>query len=214
MVARAIAASPVPVVTGIGHAPDSTLADRVADLAASTPTAAALALTPVPGKDLLRCVEEAAARAEQTVQSAIAAAEARAQQAMRSVGRLVGREKAPLETARADLGADRPSPCDRAADGGDSELTARRRSPDGMAHVEEAILGTRTDTRLPDGPVAPPIEVSLRRLEQIRGTLERGRLPLEESLRLYEDACAHAAAVRAAVEGARGRTDRLGKTGR
>lgn len=44
--ARAIAASPVPVVTGIGHEPDTSIADMVADLRASTPTAAAEAISP------------------------------------------------------------------------------------------------------------------------------------------------------------------------
>lgn len=39
--ARAIAACPVPVVTGIGHEPDTSIADMVADVWASTPTAAA-----------------------------------------------------------------------------------------------------------------------------------------------------------------------------
>ena len=44
--ARAIAACPVPVVTGIGHEPDTTIADLVADVRASTPTGAAEAVSP------------------------------------------------------------------------------------------------------------------------------------------------------------------------
>ncbi len=44
--ARAIAACPVPVVTGIGHEPDTFIADMVADVRASTPTWAATAACP------------------------------------------------------------------------------------------------------------------------------------------------------------------------
>lgn len=44
--ARAIAACPVPVVTGIGHEPDNSIADMVADMRCSTPTAAAESLAP------------------------------------------------------------------------------------------------------------------------------------------------------------------------
>jgi len=72
-VARAVVASPVPVVTGIGHEPDTSIADMVADVCASTPTAAAEASAPsvadmsrqlekvsrLLGRALLHCVQDA-----------------------------------------------------------------------------------------------------------------------------------------------------------
>lgn len=45
-VARAIVDSPVPVVTGIGHETDETIADLAADVRAATPTGAAVAAVP------------------------------------------------------------------------------------------------------------------------------------------------------------------------
>jgi exodeoxyribonuclease VII large subunit len=46
VVARSIARSQVPVVTGVGHETDFTIADFVADQRASTPTAAAMTVVP------------------------------------------------------------------------------------------------------------------------------------------------------------------------
>lgn len=82
-VARAVVACRVPVVTGIGHEPDNSIADMVADLRASTPTAAAEAVAPALSElgSVLARERRALARALQN----------RLQTATQRVARLAGR---------------------------------------------------------------------------------------------------------------------------
>jgi exodeoxyribonuclease VII large subunit len=56
-VARAIAATTIPVISSVGHETDTTIADLVADVRAATPTAAAELAVPVLTDELLRIKE-------------------------------------------------------------------------------------------------------------------------------------------------------------
>ncbi len=85
--ARAVAACPVPVITGIGHEPDTCICDMVADRRCSTPTAAAESVAPAFDQIATQFHEREArlARAMQTMlfsrRQAVEAYGVRAQQA-------------------------------------------------------------------------------------------------------------------------------------
>ena len=69
-VARAIASSDIPVVTGIGHEYDTSIADLVSDMRASTPTHAAEIVAPS-REDLYRRLDETVSRMTGFVRGAV-----------------------------------------------------------------------------------------------------------------------------------------------
>jgi exodeoxyribonuclease VII small subunit len=66
------------------------------------------------------------------------------------------------------------------------EDQARRRPPRRKTGPAKRQSAAREGT--PDSNDGPPLEVALRRLEEIAGQLESGELDLETSLRLYREA--------------------------
>jgi exodeoxyribonuclease VII large subunit len=90
LVARAIAASPVPVLTGIGHEVDRSIADEVAHQAHKTPTAAAGAVI-ARVREFAQQVDAHAAHLQRAVRRATTAAEGRLAERRARVGRAAER---------------------------------------------------------------------------------------------------------------------------
>ncbi|MCE1234807.1 MAG: exodeoxyribonuclease VII large subunit [Hyphomicrobiales bacterium] len=98
IVVRAAAASPIPLVSAIGHETDWTLIDLASDLRAPTPTGAAEMVVPVRA-DLLDQVESLGGRLGGAVRRSLEAKRAE----LRSAGRALPSARAMIETARQRL---------------------------------------------------------------------------------------------------------------
>ncbi|MBP7933241.1 MAG: exodeoxyribonuclease VII large subunit [Phycisphaerae bacterium] len=133
-VARAIHASRIPIISGVGHEVDITIADLVADLRAATPTAAAELAVPV-RSELLAGLDECQARLHRAMRnrlelsrskvdaigrvswmrdpgSLIQEAEQRLDDAtsrlQAAIGRLIDRQRSRLHQLEVNLAAGRP----------------------------------------------------------------------------------------------------------
>ena len=100
--ARAVAACPVPVVTGIGHEPDTSICDMVSDRRASTPTAAAESVAPAMQElvDVLEQREQRLTRSLATLSERVnAAIDVQRERLARAMGSSLERKRIELRAA-------------------------------------------------------------------------------------------------------------------
>ena len=95
IVARAAAASDIPLISAVGHETDTTLIDFVSDRRAPTPTAAAEMAVPV-RLDLMAWLDEQDARLSRALTTSIT----RRQQRLHDMGRILGRPDTLTNAAR------------------------------------------------------------------------------------------------------------------
>lgn len=97
-VARAAAASDIPLISAVGHETDTTLIDFVSDMRAPTPTAAAELAVPV-RMELLAWVDQAGGRLTQALSTSLG----QRQQRVRDLGRALPKPLSLVETPRQRL---------------------------------------------------------------------------------------------------------------
>jgi exodeoxyribonuclease VII large subunit len=177
---RAIAAAPIPVVAGVGHEIDVSLADLAADLRALTPTDAAVKVSP-DGRQLAAAVAALGVRLESGLARRVVLARERVTRLARSrifldPTRLVGERRAQFDQQALRLKRLATTACDRARErlaaaaarleaGSPLHLMARGWSVTRRAGAAEALrsvaglaAGDPLETLLADGRITSRVE--------------------------------------------------------
>lgn len=173
-VARAIADCPVPVVTGIGHEPDVTIADMVADRRCSTPTAAAESVAPAID-EVERQMNQRHVRLGRSMAALLETREASVESLARLSANAMGARLSRLEVQVEGLGArrclqDPMAPLEsRAADLAQTEERLHDAIPRSLSRKAEELSGQASRLRGLAPRMLRPAEAELGRLA---GTLD------------------------------------------